>query len=211
MDKFILEIPNFVSPELCNEIVNMVKNDPNKVDAAPLNYSISGERLTVDGSRRGITMADHKEYTKFIKPMAKVFSNVYDKYLEHLENTFKDYNKDEEYNMNPYIREIRSYKQFTIEGGLVVHEIKKGKSYKWHHDQEFSGPQKFIQIIVYLNTLGEGGGGCTEFLGGMKVKPEIGKVVAYPKTWPFIHKGCKVLSETPKYICTGSIQVIFKE
>ena len=211
MDNFILEIPNFVPPELCNEIVNTVKNDPSKLDTHPLNYYISGEILTVHGSRRSLSMVNHKEYTKFIKPMVKIFSDVYDKYLEHLENTFKDYNKDEEYNMNPYIREIRSHKQITIEGGLVVHEIKKGKSYKWHHDQEFSGPQKFIQIIVYLNTLGEGGGGCTEFLGGMKVKPEIGKVVAYPRSWPFIHKGCKVLSETPKYICTGSIQVIFKE
>ena len=211
MDNYILEIPNFVSPELCNEIVNIVKNDPNKVDAPPLNYSISGERLTVDGSRRGLIMANHKQYEKFIKPMAKVFSNVYDKYLEHLENTFKDYNKDEEYNMNPYIREIRSHKQITIEGGLVVHEIKKGKSYKWHHDCDYSESREFIQIIVYLNTLGEDGGGCTEIMGGTKIKPEIGKVVAFPKSWQFIHKGCKVLSETPKYICTSNIRIVFKE
>jgi hypothetical protein len=211
MDNYILEIPNFVSPELCNEIVNIVKNDPNKVDTPPLNYSISGEQLTIDGSRRGIVMGEHKEYTKFIEPMVNVFGDVYNKYLEHLENTFKDYNKYEEYNMNPYIREIKSYKHVTIEGGFVVHEIKKGKSYKWHHDYDYREYQDFLQIIVYLNTLGEDGGGCTEIMGGTKIKPEIGKVVAFPRSWQFIHKGCKVLSETPKYICTSNIRISIEE
>ena len=211
MDNFILEIPNIASPELCEKIVEKVKNDPNKFNAPALVYSLGKQKLVVDPKRAGIMMEDEEEYAEFIKPMTKVFCDVYMKYLEHLETTFKDINKDADYNMNPFVRELESYKSVYVEGGCIVHEITKGRSYKWHHDFTYSDSDRFIAIIIYLNTLEEDEGGHTEFLGGRKVKPEIGKAVAYPRSWEFLHKGNEVLGDNAKYICTGHIRTIYHQ
>ena len=62
----------------------------------------------------------------------------------------------------------------------------------------------FIQLIFYLNTLQENQGGCTEFIDGKKVRPEMGKVLMYPCSWTFPHKGCEIL-DGYKYICTTTI------
>jgi hypothetical protein len=209
MDNFILEIPNIVPPNLCKEIIKKFKNDPNKSNAPTLAYLIGNEKLIVDGKRSAIMMKNNKNYDEFIKPMIEIFFDIYDKYLKHLETTFKDINKDADYNMNPFIREIKSDRDVNIEGGFIVHEITKGRSYKWHHDFIYSDGERFISIIIYLNTLEEDEGGHTEFLCGRKVRPEIGKAVAYPVNWDFIHKGNEVLGDNAKYICTGQIKTIY--
>ena len=209
MDNFILEIPNIISPEMCEEIIKIFKTDPDKNIVEPLYYVLGDKILTVDPNRSIVGMANSAKYNKFRDPMTNAFFDVYDKYLKHLETTFKNINKDADYNMNPFIREIKSDRDVNIEGNFILHEITKGKSYKWHHDFEYADNNRFISIIVYLNTLQEDEGGCTEFANGRKVRPEIGKAVAYPRSWNFIHRGNKVLGDNAKYICTGHIKTVY--
>jgi hypothetical protein len=210
MDNYILEIPNFISKKLCNEIVSRVKNDSRKNKGPALTYSITGGvEYTVDKYRKGIEMTTYKEYHDIIPIMCKNIYKIYNKYIESLELNFKDYNKDTDDNMHPYLRETTSRTMVTVDTNFAVHEIEKGRFYKWHHDQEWGKKENFVQVIIYLNTLEEKDGGCTEFINGRKVRPEIGKVLVYPKSWTFLHKGGKVLGDTKKYICTSDISLDF--
>jgi hypothetical protein len=208
MDNYILEIPNFVSPELCNEIVQRFENDTRKKHQPAL-YTVYGKKYTPGKFSKEIVMAEHKEYKDIIQPICDVYFRVYDKYLKHLDINFNYLNKDEY--VHPYIREVRSNKEIGIRGGFVLHKIDKGELYSWHHDQNWRSNQNFIQIIIYLNTLEEHEGGHTEFISGRKVRPEIGKVLVYPRSWIFLHKGNKIIGNNPKYICTADILVDFKE
>jgi hypothetical protein len=46
-------------------------------------------------------------------------------------------------------------------------------------------------------------GGETEFFNGrIKIKPEKGKLLLFPSTWTFMHKGNTPISSN-KYIVTG--------
>jgi hypothetical protein len=65
-----------------------------------------------------------------------------------------------------------------------------------------TGPEfknRFLAVIVYLNTVEEGGE--TVFpLAGSCITPEVGRLVIFPTAIPFYHCGMK--SSTDKYILT---------
>ena len=82
MDNYILEIPNFVSPELCNEIVQRFENDTRKKHQPAL-YTVYGKKYTPGKFSKEIVMAEHKEYKDIIQPICDVYFRVYDKYLKH--------------------------------------------------------------------------------------------------------------------------------
>ena len=64
--------------------------------------------------------------------------------------------------------------------------------YDWHHDDSNHVIRK-LTCIWYLNTLDEDSGGCTEFQCGKKIKPEEGKLLIFPATWNYLHRGQKLL------------------
>ena len=208
MDNYILELPNFVPPELCNEIVRRFENDTRKKHV-PVSYTVCGKKYMAGKFSKEIVMVDHKEYEDLLKPVHELFFDIYDKYLEHLDKNFKHLNNSEY--VHPYTREVKSEKKVGIRSGLVLHKIDKGQLYSWHHDHDWYSKDGFIQMIIYLNTLEQHEGGHTEFVNGRKVRPEIGKVLVYPRSWTFLHKGNEILGNNPKYICTADILVHFKE
>ena len=86
--------------------------------------------------------------------------------------------------------------------GYQIQETKPGGFYKWHQDGMDS---RILTIIWYLNDINEDG--YTEFYTGLKIKPEVGKILMFPALWPWVHRGYPPKSET-KYICTGWIRNI---
>jgi hypothetical protein len=58
--------------------------------------------------------------------------------------------------------------------------------------------------LWYLNTVNDGGE--TEILGDIIVKPEAGKLLLFPASWTFPHRGKMPISED-KYIVTGWFHV----
>jgi hypothetical protein len=150
---------------------------------------------------------EYEEYRCYIDILWKIYCNIYHIYRDHLTKTFGNLNRGHhDYDdINPYIKEINPYRRCNLRDGFVLHEIEKGGHYLWHHDQYWRFSCNFIQVIIYLNTLQDDEGGCTEFINGRKVRPEIGKVLVYPQSWTFLHKGGKVTGDNTKYICTGSL------
>ena len=59
---------------------------------------------------------------------------------------------------------------------------------------------RLVTFIWYLNDIIEDG--YTEFEFGLKVQPRVGKILLFPATWQYLHRGYPPKSET-KYLCTG--------
>jgi len=117
---------------------------------------------------------------------------------------------------------MKKYETFIFKMGSPVMEISKcvmaahihppqiqrtkpGQYYHWHHDQNPEEPiwQKFTYII-YLNDVEEDSGGTTEFSCGKIIQPKAGKIIFFPCTWTYYHRG-KTLEKGVKYIATGGL------
>ncbi len=62
---------------------------------------------------------------------------------------------------------------------------------------------RFVAMIIYLNDVGEGGETYFENWG-RKVKPEAGKILLFPASFPYIHEGFMPVSND-KYVVTTFI------
>jgi hypothetical protein len=62
---------------------------------------------------------------------------------------------------------------------------------------------RLLTFIWYLNDVTDGGE--TEFING-KIKPKTGKLLIFPSSWNYYHKGNMPLSND-KYIITGWIGI----
>ena len=81
--------------------------------------------------------------------------------------------------------------------GYQIQRTQPGDYYIWHHDQTKS---RLVTFIWYLNDVKDGG--YTEFIDGTRIQPEAGKLIIFPATWDFLHRGVSPKTET-KYLCTG--------
>lgn len=91
----------------------------------------------------------------------------------------------------------------TEDSGYQIQRTKPGEFYDWHHDFFIVNHQsRILTYIWYLNTITEGG--YTEFSDGTKIQPETGKLLIFPSTWTYVHRGYPPEYQT-KYICTGWI------
>ena len=80
----------------------------------------------------------------------------------------------------------------------------KGK-YIYHQDFRADWETKKFRVITflwYLNDVAEGGE--TEFWAKHRIKPEAGKLLLFPATWTYPHRGMMPISND-KYIITGWI------
>jgi Rps23 Pro-64 3,4-dihydroxylase Tpa1-like proline 4-hydroxylase len=83
---------------------------------------------------------------------------------------------------------------------LIKMKIQKSGKYEWHSDAcNQTKEERVLTFIWYLNTKDQDGE--TDFLY-KKIKPHTGKLVIFPATWDYIHRGCPTEN---KYIITGWI------
>ena len=199
MEKFVIEIPNFIPSDTCESIIRRFEND-NRKEEGYFKYSVGAQvvRREKNNFELGITNTIGWEDVNSI--FLKYTIEAYQEYLKHLKKSFNEYGV-KQYPI--YEREF-SQKQI-IYTEFPIQRLGKGDLYEWHHDGDVFRPY-FIQIIFYLNTLQENQGGCTEFIGGKKVRPEVGKVLMYPCSWTFPHQGGEV-EEGYKYICTTTVSI----
>lgn len=83
------------------------------------------------------------------------------------------------------------------DSGYQIQRTQPGDYYIWHHDQTKT---RLVTFIWYLNDIKDGG--YTEFIDGTRIQPEAGKLIIFPATWDFLHRGVSPKTET-KYLCTG--------
>jgi hypothetical protein len=87
--------------------------------------------------------------------------------------------------------------------GLQLQKNIKNKGFfKWHIDYNKAATSSYriLAPIFYLNDVEEGG--FTEFAyQDLKVKPETGKLIIFPCTWQYLHRGI-IPRSNDKYIIT---------
>ena len=96
---------------------------------------------------------------------------------------------------------------FTIsDTGYKVQKYEPGGSYHWHHDWSMSTnptASRIFTFMWYLNTIKEKDDGYTEFVDGTKIQPKAGRLIFFPATWTFLHRGYP--PKVKKYLCNGWI------
>lgn len=195
-DPYVYEIRNNLSNEMCESIINKFKEE---------------EELHYDGSTLGGFNPSVKK-TKEINitlscGRSKFWKEIDEKLSIKLTQSLKEYaefiNKNALNNILMFTITENGYK--INDTGYQIQEYKKNEGhYEWHLDSSPGDGNKntnrrMIAFIWYLNTVDVGGE--TIFSNG-KIKAEKGKLLLFPTTWTYLHRGNIPISDD-KYIITG--------
>ena len=99
----------------------------------------------------------------------------------------------------------RALSELGNDTGYQIQRTQPNDYYIWHHDQTTT---RLVTFIWYLNDIKDGG--YTEFIDGTRIQPEAGKLIIFPATWDFLHRGVSPKTET-KYLCTGWVHAEMME
>jgi hypothetical protein len=202
MEKFIYTNNKSISKELCNKIINMFENDSN---------NIKHDGLVSSGLRKDIKdtldlhmprtpgMPGYDEWNKIqiflTNELIKNTKEYYTKILHDIKDV-----KDED---NIYLGQMYNGSLLENTGFMIQKYNKQKGKYVYHDDFDVDWKKKSLRhftYLWYLNTVDEGGE--TEFWGTHKIKPEAGKLILFPSSWTFPHRGKMPLSHD-KYIIIG--------
>ena len=189
-----------ISPELCKTIINMFNLDNNKypgVTHSGLNKNIKDTHdLVIPNS------PDKSGFDKWAKVhnfLEKELAKNTKEYIKMLDELIV---KNHEKEATTY--EFNTFGEFVTHQSFMVQRYTKQKGrYIYHNDFRSDWENKKYRVITYLwylNTVEEGGE--TEFWGTHTIKPETGKLLLFPASWTFPHRGKMPLSHD-KYIITG--------
>ena len=87
-----------------------------------------------------------------------------------------------------------------------IQRTEPGQYYHWHDDQGYPPNWKMFSYIIYLNDVEKESGGTTEFSCGKIIQPKAGKIIFFPCTWTYFHRG-KTLEKGVKYIATNGLMI----
>ena len=87
-----------------------------------------------------------------------------------------------------------------------IQRTEPGQYYHWHNDQTYPPCWKVFTYIIYLNDVEKNSGGTTDFSCGKIIQPKAGKIVFFPSSWTYFHRG-KILEKGVKYIATNGLMI----
>lgn len=187
MKDLIWSAPNSLDFDFCDQVIEKFELDERKSQGAVL--SDSGFRLDPDYKiSMDLCISSLDEWKDEDEVFYKSLQSGIKQYLDHCNN------------FNPEL--VLGFYDQVHDTGYQIQRTNPGEYYNWHHDwicDEQNGSRIFT-YIWYLNDISKQGE--TEFIDGTKIKPEQGKLLIFPATWSYVHRGVSPKYET-KYICTG--------
>ncbi len=194
---FIFEMEDFISKELCGEIISMFENEPRKLQS--LISTSTGNVLDLE--RRNslqIHLKDMKRFENINTLLRRKMRDALDIYKNEFCNYFKSYGE------NPkFINHVIFSKKKIEFTDFIVQRVKPETHFRWHTDE---GENIGHTCIIYLNDLDVDDGGATEFACGRKVQPKAGKLLLFPGGWSNVHRGCLVHKH--KYIIVNNTHFV---
>lgn len=188
MNPFIWTRKGELNPEFCNHCISKFNSDT-RVYQAMAGFSVqpnlkTGEDLCIS------QLDDWREEDQVFYRSIQSCTQLYHQYLNE--------------RLPSYLNQLDIFKSDAVsDSGYQIQKTEPSQFYDWHNDSLVIGNDvRVFTFIWYLNTVHVDG--YTEFWDGTKVQPEQGKILMFPATWDFIHRGYSPKSET-KYICTGWI------
>ena len=223
MEYFIYFNKKSISEELCNEIVYLYEKSKIKFHGETHSGVDKLVKNTLDFDISEILDEENEQNKSFTSEDLFKWKQISDCLKNELKNNLQDYvnnivNNDN-YNVDcdksqQRFESIKSNEKLYFKTLLVQRYIKGHGEYIYHDDSSIEPNEnrfRLLTYIWYLNDIQEGGE--TEFFGGqIKIKPEKGKLLLFPASWTFPHKGCVPISDN-KYIITGWVysDIVFKE
>ena len=195
MTDYIIEFENQFPDDFCDNLLNIC-NTNYKVGTGD-DHMLQGRDLinrdllklvktSEDVQLNDIDMAFHKTYHHIMKKVKSKYSDILiEKNLDM-----------HAYDGGPYI--LGNLIINSEQTGAIIQKSEVGQYYNWHYDYS---PSRLLTCILYLNDMEDDAGGCTEFTCGRIVKPTKGKVLIFPATINYIHRGT-IVKKGSKYIIT---------
>ena len=180
-DDFIYVKDNVISKKICNDIINRYESDNRKQHGM---VGIGSDKKIVDSTLKTSTdllVSEHEEWKDIDNILCHVVTDMIQDYINH---SYDFFNK-----LSPRPRPFHG--DGFSDSGYNVKGYEPGGYFHWHDDFAISetGNVRMIAMLIYLNDIGIGGGGYTEFISGKKVRPSAGRILMFPSTWNFIHRG----------------------
>ena len=190
MNQFIWEKKNCLSEKFCKDLIDKFENDERKVLGKTDLGLISDLKKSTD-----LYISQLDEWAEEDKIFFDILSEQYQNYLNFLSK------------INQKFSEYFNFGNVS-DTGYQIQKTIPGEFYDWHVDSSASLGYNYLKergvrvatFIWYLNDIEYDGE--TEFIDGTKIKPETGKMLIFPSTITYLHRGVSPKCET-KYICTG--------
>jgi hypothetical protein len=192
--EFIYECEDAFPVSFCNRVIEKFEKSDLKfmgiTGSAKNSYSKHSKKQSTD-----LRIYDEPEWVeeeKYFYVMIRKARKNYENFLLKMD---VDYEIKEEFRQdltNTYIHPPQ------------IQRTESGQYYHWHHDQSRTRFVELFTYIIYLNDVEKDLGGTTEFSCGKIIQPKAGKIIFFPSTWTFYHRG-KTLEKGVKYIATGSL------
>lgn len=180
---------NVLDPQLCADIIRNFENETNKYP--------------------GITAAGHqpdiKKTTDFSLKLNPNTSPEWQKIDAALYTALNT-------SLKRYVEDIHAYNEHyawvetVSDTGFLFQRYDQGSGYYQFHD-DFNTlidaecvHYRRLTYLFYLNDVDEGGE--TQIWSHYKVQPRAGRLLFFPASWTYPHRGCVPLS-ADKYIATG--------
>ena len=185
INNFIGIYDNYILPEECNKAIKLYE-DQNKFNNTINRIGFEEASILQKQDQQYFAAPNNIDvWWESLKPMMVNFDLAWKHYT-------KNVGADDAYGVPFHFTDLKIQKTLPTEGYHVWH-IEHGKG----HSNE---PRAFV-FSIYLNDVEEGGE--TEFLHFSKrVKPKTGRIVIWPSSFPYLHRGNPPLSGK-KYILTS--------
>ena len=188
---------NSLSKEVCIDIIKLFETETDKY-----------EGQTMSGLNKDI-----KDTTEFLIPhLSQTKSEILIKIRRLLEKELDINIKQYIQTVNNFVSNIeeksdhkyKTFSEYLVFDTMQIQKYVKSKGrYVYHNDFMFDkkdNKYRVITFIWYLNNVEVGGE--TEFWTNHMIKPTSGKLVLFPASWTFPHRGKMPISDD-KYIITG--------
>jgi len=171
---------------LCDDIIEMFEGEKDKHSPG---LTLSGVKPHIKNTMDMNIPKNDPKWQKIEKLLYKELSKAVEIYIKQIRSVITEY-------------EVLDG-EMSVDVFMIQKYIKQEGKYIYHNDSNVdyeSHKYRIITFLWYLNDVEEGGE--TEFFGEYKIKPERGKLVLFPATWCFPHRGCMPIS-SDKYIITN--------
>ena len=186
IENFIGVYDGYITKKHCQEAIDLYERQ--------VKFKKTITRLTSEN----VSANKKKDTQLFLGPHnITVWHNTLNNVMNNFDLTFRN-----------YLRETAAEDAFGIEGfhytALKLQKTLPTEGYHlWHveHGKGFDNECRAFVYSIYLNDVEEGGE--TEFLHfSRRVKPKKGRIVIWPASFPYLHRGNPPLSGE-KYILTS--------
>lgn len=188
---------NTLSSEFCRDLINAYEAHPNKVQGALDNKM--GKRIdkaVKNAVDLGITVNPDLKWADEI-----LFKSI-SEYLNIYVSDILCQSAEKSERLIPWCY----WEQSDSGYNMKKYEINEG-IFDWHNDSMVvDNTWRHLGVIWYLNDVQDGG--YTEFFDGTVITPVTGRLLVFPSTWTFPHRGVAPKSNE-KYIITSFVTTSF--